>query len=70
MTDVLRELGSIKIGAEAGSRPDHRSLPLALPRRDIVYATPETCKTCCGSELPKVGKALTEVLEYVLGRFC
>ena len=53
----------------AAAKKKRRTLPPALPRRDVVHATPETCKACGGTELRKVGERVTEVLEYIPGRF-
>ena len=46
-----------------------RTLPVELPRRDVVHAPADVCKACGGSELRKVGESVTEVLEYIPGRF-
>ena len=46
-----------------------RTLPPELPRRDVVHAPADVCKTCGGHELRKVGCAVSEVLEYIPGRF-
>lgn len=57
--------------AEPAATPKkkRRTLPPSLPRRDVVHATPDTCKTCGGTDLRKVGESVTEVLEYVPGHF-
>ena len=60
--------------AQAGedARPGkkkRRQLPAGLPRRDVVHAPPDVCKTCGGTELRKVGESITEVLSYVPARF-
>ena len=46
-----------------------RTLPPELPRRDVVHPPTNVCKTCGGSDLRKVGESVTEVLEYIPGRF-
>jgi transposase len=46
-----------------------RQLPPELPRRDIVHAPASVCKACGGTELRQVGESVTEVLEYIPGRF-
>ncbi len=53
----------------AATKKKRRSLPPALPRRDVVHPTPDACKTCGGSDLRKVGESVTELLEYIPGRF-
>jgi transposase len=61
--------GSALAVSAATTKKKRRTLPPALPRRAVVHATPETCKTCGGSDLRKVGESVTEVLEYVPGHF-
>jgi transposase len=46
-----------------------RMFPAALPRRDIVHAHASVCKACGGDALRAVGENVTEVLEYIPGRF-
>jgi transposase len=46
-----------------------RTLPPQLPRRDVVHAPADVCKTCGGTELRKVGESVTEILAYIPGRF-
>jgi transposase len=53
----------------AATKKKRRTFPPALPRRDVVHAPPDACKTCGGSDLRKVGESVTEVLEYVPGHF-
>ena len=53
----------------APEKKKRRQLPPELPRRDVVHTPSNVCKTCGGSELRKVGESVTEVLEYVPGRF-
>jgi transposase len=53
----------------AATNRKRRTLPPTLPRRDVVHAPPDACKTCGGSDLRKVGESITEVLEYVPGHF-
>ena len=55
--------------APAPEKKRRRTLPAELPRRDVVHAPAGVCKACGGSELRKVGESVTEVLEYVPGRF-
>jgi len=56
-------------GSSAANKKKRRQLPPQLPRRDIVHAPTEVCKACGGSELRQVGESVTEVLEYIPGRF-
>jgi transposase len=51
------------------SKKKRRQLPPELPRRAIVHAPAGVCKACGGSELRQVGESVTEVLEYIPGRF-
>jgi transposase len=55
--------------AEPASKRKRRTLPPELPRRDVVHAPPGTCKACGGHDLRTVGESVTEVLEYIPGRF-
>ena len=61
--------GAAPAAPDAPTKKKRRTLPPALPRRDVVHATPDACKTCGGSDLRKVGESVTEVLEYVPGHF-
>ncbi len=45
-----------------------RPLPEHLPRREIVHAPDCTCPAC-GGAMRKVGEDISEVLDYVPGRF-
>ena len=53
----------------APEKKRRRTLPAELPRREVVHAPAGVCKTCGGHELRKVGESVTEVLEYIPGRF-
>ena len=53
----------------APEKKKRRTLPPELPRRDVVHTPSNVCKICGGSELRKVGESVTEVLEYIPGRF-
>src|SRR5262249_25008411 len=57
------------VGPAATDKQTRRQLPPGLPRRDIVHAPADACKACGGTELRQVGKSVTEVLEYIPGRF-
>jgi transposase len=45
-----------------------RPLPAHLPRREVVHAGDCTCPAC-GGVLRKVGEDVTEILDYLPGRF-
>ena len=55
--------------AAAPEKKKRRTLPPELPRRDVVHAPAEVCKACGGHELRAVGESVTEILEYIPGRF-
>jgi transposase len=58
--------------ASAATEPPakkRRTLPPELPRRDVIHKTADVCKACGGSDLRPVGESVTEVLEYIPGRF-
>lgn len=52
----------------APAKKQRRKLPEALPRREIVHEPACTCPAC-GGALRKVGEDVTEILDYVPGRF-
>jgi len=54
---------------DATPKKKRRALPPELPRRDVVHRPAAVCKTCGGTELRIVGESVTEVLEYIPGRF-
>ena len=54
---------------EPAPKKKRRQLPPELPRRDVVHAPAEACKVCGGHDLRKVGESVTEILEYIPGRF-
>jgi transposase len=56
-------------GAPVAEKKKRRTLPAELPRRDVVHAPADVCKVCGGHDLRKVGESVTEVLEYIPGRF-
>jgi transposase len=53
---------------EATAKKKRRKLPEALPRREIVHEPAHTCPAC-GGAMRKVGEDVTEILEYIPGRF-
>lgn len=61
--------GATPASTPAPEKKKRRTLPPELPRREVVHAPADVCKTCGGHELRKVGESVTEVLEYIPGRF-
>jgi transposase len=55
--------------APVADKKKRRTLPPELPRRDVVHAPADVCKACGGHDLRKVGESVTEILEYIPGRF-
>ena len=53
----------------APEKKKRRALPPEFPRHDVVHMPADVCKTCGGSELRIVGESVSEVLEYIPGRF-
>lgn len=53
----------------AVQKKKRRTLPPELPRRDVVHTPDGTCKACGGTDMRPVGESVTEVLEYIPGRF-
>src|SRR5579863_1697445 len=55
-----------------GNRPKRKPLPDHLPRQEVVHE-PEHDGACscpaCGGEMARLGEDVTEVLDYVPGRF-
>ena len=56
--------------APAARKPKREPLPAHLPRDETVHAAPDVdgC-SACGGTMSKLGEDVTEVLEYVPGRF-
>jgi transposase len=50
------------------SKPVRRPLPSELPREEIVHAAPSCCPTC-GGDLHAAGEDVSEMLEWVPGRY-
>ena len=63
------ETPSPDVQPDTPEKKKRRQLPPDLPRRDVVHAPGDVCKTCGGTELRTVGESVTEVLEYIPGRF-
>jgi transposase len=59
----------VPVAPAVSSKKKRRQLPPELPRRAIVHAPGSVCKACGGTELRRVGESVTEVLEYIPGRF-
>ena len=53
---------------EAPAKPVRRPLPAHLPREDVVHETPCTCPAC-GGALRRLGEDVSEMIEYVPGRY-
>ena len=53
---------------EPPAKPVRRALPEHLPREEIVHDPPCTCPAC-GGELRHLGEDVSEMLEYVPGRY-
>jgi transposase len=53
---------------EVPAKKKRRKLPDALPRRDIVHEPARACPAC-GGAMRKVGEDVTEILDYIPGRF-
>jgi transposase len=53
---------------QAPAKKKRRKLPEALPRRDIVHEPACACPAC-GGVMRKVGEDVTEILDYIPGRF-
>ena len=51
-------------------KPKRKPLPEHLPRQDVIHEPEEVC-TCaaCGGGMAKLGEDVTEILDYVPGRF-
>jgi transposase len=50
------------------AKPVRRALPAHLPREDVVHETPCTCPDC-GGTLRRLGEDVSEMIEYVPGRY-
>jgi transposase len=53
---------------ELPERPARRALPEHLPREEIVHEVPCTCPAC-GGALRHLGEDVSEMIEYVPGRY-
>jgi transposase len=53
---------------EPPQKPVRRALPQHLPREEIVHATPCACPAC-GGVLRRLGEDVSEMIEYVPGRY-
>lgn len=64
----LLEEPSEPASPEAHKPRTRRPLPEHLERTEIVHAVPAACPSC-GGEMRQVGEDVTEILDYVPGRF-
>jgi len=53
---------------EPAAKPVRRALPAHLPRQDVVHETACTCPGC-GTALRRLGEDVSEMLEYIPGRY-
>ena len=53
---------------ELPQKPQRRALPEHLPREEIVHEAPCTCPAC-GGALRRLGEDVSEMIEYVPGRY-
>jgi transposase len=60
--------GDAESAAVRRKSPGRRPLPEHLPRREIIH-TPDCTCPACGGVMRKVGEAISEVLDYIPGRF-
>ena len=54
---------------DAPAKKKRRALPPELPRREVIHQPDAVCRRCGGGDLRPVGESVTEVLEYIPGRF-
>ncbi len=53
---------------EPPAKPVRRALPAHLPRQEVVHETACTCPNC-GGALRRLGEDVSEMLEYIPGRY-
>jgi transposase len=53
---------------EAAAKPARRPLPAHLPRTEVVHESSCTCPAC-GGTLRRLGEDVSEMLEYIPGRY-
>lgn len=58
----------LSVAKEPPAKPARRPLPAHLPRQEIVHQTACTCPECGGALRP-LGEDVSEMLEYVPGRY-
>jgi transposase len=56
------------VAKELPAKPVRRALPAHLPREDIVHESGCSCPAC-GGELRRLGEDVSEMIEYVPGRY-
>jgi transposase len=59
---------ALPVPKEPPAKPVRRPLPAHLPREEIVHATPCACPAC-GGKLRPLGEDVSEMLEYIPGRY-
>jgi transposase len=59
---------ALPVPKEPPAKPVRRPLPAHLPREEIVHEAPCTCPAC-GGKLRPLGEDVSEMLEYVPGRY-
>jgi transposase len=69
VTPIEPDAPAAPVGSPTANRKKRRQLPPELPRRDVVHSPGDVCGACGGTELRRVGESVTEVLEYIPGRF-
>lgn len=71
----VQEAADISAAAAVGvpeptkRKPKRQPLPAHLPHRDVVHPAPNTTQCDCGGKMTGLGESVTEVLEYIPGRF-
>lgn len=56
--------------AKEKRKPKRLLLPDHLPREEVIHAAPDSdCCSACGGGMSKLGEDVSEILEYIPGRF-
>ena len=58
----------LKAAMEESGRPARKPLPEHLPRENVIHQSPCSCPDC-GGEMRQIGEDVSEMIEYVPGRF-
>jgi len=56
------------VSKEPAARPVRRALPAHLPRQEVIHESAGTCPEC-GGALRRLGEDVSEMLEYIPGRY-